>query len=239
MLALPSGPAVAGPPFRIDDAGVVEYQHWEMNLFSTGTRTSDGMIGVLPGFDMNYGVVPGLQLHAIVGLGYQAATGRDTGFGPVDLELGVKYRLLDAGEDDWFPQITTAPLVEVPAGNQKLGLSTGHAQVFLPLWLQKDFDPWSVYGGGGYWLNPGAGNRNFWFFGVAVWRSLSETFRIGAELFHQTANVSGGKDTTGMNIGVIYDLSERWHVLASAGTGLQNARSTDQFTYYAGVQLTF
>src|SRR5689334_12838066 len=94
--------------------------------------------------------------------------------------LGAKYRFITPGEDDWFPQVAFYPAVLVPTGNQKFGFSSGHVQYFLPLWLQKDFGPWTVYGGGGYWINPGAGNKNYGFTGVAVWRKIGEQLNIGA-----------------------------------------------------------
>lgn len=237
--ALSATPALAGSPFRTDDPDVTEYQHWELNLLSSGTHIPGATTGVLPGLDVNYGAAPNLQLHAIMPLGYQSMTGRRTGFAPGDIELGAKYRFIDPGEDDWFPQVAVFPLVEVPVGNQKFGFSTGHAQVFLPVWLQKDFEPWSLYGGGGYWINPGAGNKDYWFFGTALWRRFGEDLQLGVEVFHQTANVVGGKASTGLNVGAIYDLSEHWHLLSSVGTGLQNQSATNQFSYYLGVQLTF
>lgn len=33
-LALTAASAFAGPPFRTDDPEPVDYQHWEINLFS-------------------------------------------------------------------------------------------------------------------------------------------------------------------------------------------------------------
>jgi hypothetical protein len=55
------------------------------------------------------------------------------------------------------------PLVEVPSGDADKGLGNGKTQYFLPVWLQKDFGKWTIYGGGGYWINPGTGNKNWWF----------------------------------------------------------------------------
>ena len=201
---------------------------------------------MLPGFEVNYGALPNLQLHAIAPLGYESMSGMKAGFALGDLELGAKYRFITPGEDDWYPQVAVFPLVEVPMGNQNMGFSIGHSQIFLPIWAQKDFGPWTVYGGGGYWINPGAGNKDSWFFGAALWRQFGESFHLGAEVFHQTSNVTGqlatsigSKDTTGFNIGAVYDLSENWHVLASAGSGLQNQSVTNRFSYDLGLQLTF
>ncbi len=239
VVGLLSCPAFAGPPFRTDDPEPVEYQHWELTLFSTGTHIRDATVSFLPALEANYGVVPNLQLHALVQLGYESVSAQRTGFAPGDIEVGAKYRLIEPAEEDWFPQVAVFPLLEIPVGNQKLGFSTGHTQVLLPIWLQKDVNPWTVYGGGGYWINPGFGNKNFWFYGIALWRSLGETLHLGTEVFHQTANTVNGKDTTGFNLGIIDDLTEHWHLLGSVGTGLQNASGTNQFSYYMGLQLTF
>ena len=61
---------------------------------------------------------------------------------------------------------------------------------------------------------------------------------IGAELFHQTANTIGGKESTGFNIGAIYDFDEHNHLLMSAGRGLQNASDTNRFSWYIAYQIT-
>jgi len=238
-VTLAFGTAVAGPPFRTDDPETVDYQHLEIDLFSLATKTTDGWTGFLPGLEVNYGALPNLQLHAIVPQGFTAPTDGRTGFALGDIELGAKYRFITPGEHDWYPQVAIFPLIEVPAGNQKLGFSTGHAQVFLPIWLQKDFGDWTVYGGGGYWINPGAGNRNYGFTGVSLWRKVSQRLNVGAEVFHQGAPADGLKSTTGFNLGATYDFTENWHLLTSAGTGIQNRTATNQFSYYLGLLLTF
>jgi hypothetical protein len=232
-------PAVAGPPFRTDDPETVDFQHFEMTAFSIGTKTAGGWSGSLPAYEVNYGALPNLQLHAIIQQGYSAPAGGRIGFAQGDVELGAKYRFIVPGDDDWFPQVGVFPTIEVPVGNQKLGFSTGHAQVFLPIWLQKDFDPWTVYGGGGYWINPGAGNKNYSFFGAALWRKVTGKLNIGVEVFHQTSSAAGIKESTGFNVGTTYDVSENWHLLASVGTGLQNRSETNQLSYYLALQLTF
>ena len=234
-----TAPAWAGPPFRTDDPETVEYQHWEMNLFSQGTHVPGATAGVLPAYEVNYGALPNLQLHAVLPLGYASIDDHRTAFAPSNIELGAKYRLLTPGDDDWFPQVAIFPLVELPTGNQKFGFGNGHAQYFLPIWLQKEFGPWTVYGGGGYWINPGIGNRNFGFFGAAVLRKITEQLNLGVEVFHQTSPAVGVPESTGFNVGLIYDVSENWHVLASAGSGLQNRSTTNQFSYFAAIQLTF
>lgn len=232
-------PAGAGPPFRTDDPEPVEFGHFETYLFSLGTRTTNQSNGILPGLEVDYGAAPNLQIATIIPLAYTAQEGAPSGFALGDVEFGAKYRFIMPDEGSWLPQAAVYPTVVLPVGNQKLGFSTGHAQLFLPLWLQKEFGPWTAYGGGGYWINPGSGNRNFGFIGAALWRKATERLNLGIEVFHQTSPASTVKASTGLDVGMSYDISETWRVLGSVGTGLQNRGDTNLVSYYAAVSLSF
>src|SRR4029077_2174250 len=104
-----------GPPCRTDDPEPVEFRHFEIDLFSQGTRTVDGWNAVLPALEMNYGALPDLQLHAILPVGFTAPVDGSSGFALGDIELGAKYRFVTPGEDEWFPQVAIFPTIEVPA----------------------------------------------------------------------------------------------------------------------------
>ena len=97
----------------------------------------------------------------------------------------------------------------------------------------------SCYGGGGYWINPGTGKRGYWFVGWLLQRQVTVRLAIGGELFHQTADMLEGKDSSGFNLGGIYDFTEHHHLLFSAGRDLQNAQAANDFSYYLAVQWTF
>jgi hypothetical protein len=239
IVVLLTAPAIAGPPFRTDDPEPVDFQHFEIYLFSLGTQIAGARSGMLPGLEVDYGALPNLQIATVIPQGYAAQSGRHHSFALEDLELGAKYRFLAPGEASWLPQAAFYPLVLVPVGNQKFGFSTGHAQVFLPIWLQKDVGPWTAYGGGGCWMNPGGGNRNYGFLGAALWRKMDERLRLGIEVFHQTSVSSAVKASTGFDVGAIYDWSNTWHLLASVGTGIQSRADTNQFSFYVAVSLTF
>jgi hypothetical protein len=238
-------PAIAGPPYITDDPEPVDYQHWEIDIFSTGALSAGDSSGVGPNIEINYGAVPNLQLHITTGLSYNEPAGQPLRVGVGDTELGTKYRFITPDADDWFPQVAVYPLLEVPTGNGARGLGAGYAQAFLPVWAQKDFAKWTTYGGGGYWINPGPGNRNYWFAGWLLQRQLTDHLAIGAEVFHQTSSVVGRDGTWGFNVGATYDFTEHYHLLASAGSGgvlyeVDSADSTrDPFTYYLGFQWTF
>jgi hypothetical protein len=160
-----------------------------------------------------------------------------------DTELGAKYRVLDPGKDDWYPQIGVFPLLEVPTGDANRGLGAGQTLAYLPIWLQKDWDRWTTYGGGGYWINPGTGNRNYWYAGWLLQRQVTGNFALGGEVFHQTSSAVGRGGTDGFNLGGIFDITPHHHLLFSAGRGgLQYAVDgtdiTMPFAYYLAYQWT-
>ena len=232
-------PAHAGPPFRTDDPEPVELGHWEIYGFSQATHIRGDTNGVLPALEVNYGAAPNLQLHLVAPAAFDKERGQPMRYGYGDTELGVKYRFIDPGDGDWLPMVGLFPLLEFPTGDQDRGLGAGRTRAFLPIWLQKDFGPWTTYGGGGYWINPGAENKNFWFVGWLVQHRITEKLTLGAEVFHETADTIGGTSNTGFNLGGYYDFTENYHLLFSAGRGVQHAADTNQFSYYLGFQVTF
>jgi hypothetical protein len=238
-VALFAEPVWAGPPFRTDDPDPIEYQHWEIYSFATGTHKAGNSSGMLPGVEINYGAAPDLQLHVASSLAYDRASGSNTKFGIGDIELGAKYRFIQEDTDGWRPQIGIAPQLELPTGDESRGLGTGHTHAFLPVWLQKSFGDWTTYGGGGYWINPGSGNKDYLFAGGLLQRQVTEKLALGAEVFHQTADTDGGRDSSGFNIGGVYDLTGDDHLLLSLGRGIQNASATNRFSYYLAYQRTF
>lgn len=231
--------AHAGPPFRTDDPEPVEFHHWEFYTFSSGTHVAGDTAGLGPAIEINYGAAPNLQLHVIAPIAFDQPQGSGTKFGYGDTELGMKYRFVQEDENGWRPMVGMFPLVEVPTGNASRGLGAGHAQEYIPIWLQKSFGPWLTYGGGGYWFNPGIGSKNYWFAGWLLQRQVTDQLALGGEVFHQTASVPGGPDQTGFDLGGVFDINEHNHILFSAGTGIQHASATNAFSYYAGYQLTF
>jgi len=224
----------AGPPFVTDDPEPVDFQHWEVYLASQYAHGSEGAGGTLPQVEVNYGALPNLQLHVIAPLAFDAPAGASREWGYGDTELGAKYRFVE--EADGRPQVAVFPLVELPTGDRARGLGSGHTQVFLPVWLQKGLGSWTTYGGAGYWINPGAGNRNWWFTGWLIQKQVRPNLTVGAEIFHETAKTAGGESDTKMNGGVIWDLDETRHILASAGPTIQGPAG---YQAYLAFQLTF
>ncbi len=226
--------AAAGPPYATDDPEPVEFRHWEVYLASQAQGSGgDGWAGTAPHLEVNYGVVPDVQLHLVAPLAWARPPGGPVRLGYGDTELGVKFRFVHEG--DALPQIGTFPLFELPTGDASRGLGSGEAQLFLPLWLQKSFGRWTTYGGGGYWLNPGPGNRNWWYVGWQAQRELASGVTLGAELFHGTSRRDGSPGETRFNVGLVLDFGEMHHLLLSAG----HAIGSTSAQAYAAYQLTF
>ncbi|MGE5208261.1 MAG: hypothetical protein ACM3KL_02900, partial [Alphaproteobacteria bacterium] len=85
---------VAGPPFVTDDPAPVEFRNWEVYLASIQMNSGAGWSGTAPHVEVNYGVLPDVQLHMIAPLAYDAPATGGSHYGYGDTELGAKYRFV-------------------------------------------------------------------------------------------------------------------------------------------------
>ena len=179
--------------------------------------------------------MPDTQLSLTEQAAFNFPSRAASAFGYGDTLLGLKYRFLH--ESEGVPQGAFYPQVNVPTGNAAKGLGAGVAQVLLPLWFQKSWGPWTTYGGGGYWINPGPGNKNWVFLGWEAQRDLSPAFTLGGELFYHSASEKVWNDSVGFNLGGIVNLDYINHIVFSAGKDF--IQPTYQFTGYAAFLWTF
>jgi hypothetical protein len=231
----PAGRAWGGPPFVTDDPEPVEFQHWEVYLFSTYAHSQNFDFATAPGVEVNYGVIPEVQLHLIAPAAYaREGDGGSAKYGYGDTELGAKYRFIK--ETDTLPMVGVFPLLELPTGDERRGLGNGRAQVFLPVWLQKSWGPWTTYGGGGFWYNHGGDRRNFWRLGWLGQRDFGEHLTLGTEIYHETPADAGAQGHTAFNAGGFWNFDDHRHLLFSAGRDIDGP---NRFSCYLGFQLTF
>jgi len=230
--------AEAGPPFVTDDPEPPEPGQWEVISTVTGTLARGGGDASLPLIDANYGAAPGLQLHIQPQMAYVHAPG-ETHYGFGDLEIGAKYRFIDEDENGWVPAVAFYPLFEIPTGDKERGLGGGVGRTFLPIWAQKTIGKWTVYGGGGYGINPGADGKDAWLVGAVALYQFTEKLQFGGELYLQTAEAPGDRDAPGFNLGGSYELAEDLNLLFSAGCGLANASENNRFSGYLGLQVIY
>lgn len=229
VLAAAIRPAAAGPPYQTDDPEPADYRHFEIYLATEYDHDSDEISGSLPLLDVNYGVRPNLQLTVSMPFAYEHSSDAPPAFGRGSTGLGLKYRFLQ--ETGAAPQVAFYPQIVFP-GVKPLG--GGRPQLFLPFWLQKSFGRWTAFGGGGRWINPGAGNLDYWVDGLAIVRALPKEASIGAEVYHSTPDSVGGESKTSVAVGFTTPIAKNRNLLLSIGRGVHG---DNDFSGYLGYEL--
>ncbi len=231
LLAAPTA-AWAGPPFMTDDPEPTATGHWEIYgpLVEAEGRGIDsaGSTGV----ELNYGPVPNLQIT--VGLPIAFAHDRDgTAWGAGDAAVSAKYRFYH--DDKLGLSLAAFPGLTLSTATRDLG--AGRVTGFLPVWIQEDSGKWSVFGGGGYAINPGTSNKDYWTGGIAVSREVTEQLLIGLEADRSGADTIGGNGSTSFGIGTIYRLNVPFRLLASGGPAFDDGGGQAGFHFFAALGL--
>ena len=218
-----SVPAFAGPPYVTDDPEPTDPGHWEIYNFVGGV-IEGGVTSSEVGVDLNYGAAKNLQLTATLPLDVDS----DRSLRPGDVELAVKYKFLHQHTGGFPLDVGFFPRVFLPSQRGK-----SRAQLLLPLWAEHDWGRWSLFGGGGYTLNPGAGNRDFWQQGVALTRLMRPGFSLGLEYYGQGPASTTERAIHGLNLGTQIHLHGPFSLLGSFGQGL----SAKQTIFYTALKL--
>ena len=218
LLASLTTRAFAGPPYLTDDPEPVPYRHWEFYTFMTQDKTLGGRTTTGPALELNNGIARNTQLHLVIPeISVSEGGSRASGLG--DIEAGVKYRLV--AETKIRPEIGIFPQLELPSGNQSRGLGNGRVWGKAPLWLQKSWGQWTSYGGGGYAINPAPGQRDYFYGGLLIQRTLSKRLTLGDELFFQGASVPGARSSSFWNTGGSFNFTPDFSLLFSVGHSFQ------------------
>ena len=216
----------AGPPFYTDDPETVLFRHWEYYISSINTYQTGEWIGTSPHLEFNYGLVPNVQVHLLLPMNYNYVQHQRGNIGYADTEFGIKFRLIQ--EKDNSPQVGVFPLIEIPTIRNS-DFSNGKTKIFLPVWAQKSWGKFSSYGGAGYWINPGANNKNWIFAGWEAQYSFSPVLTFGGEIIYHSASTYDGKYGAGFNIGGSINPSEKFHIIFSFGHSLINDRMVSSY----------
>ena len=227
-----AAPALAGPPYLTDDPVPTDTGHWEIYAF-TAAEGRASTVDAHTGFDLNYGPVKDVQLTATLPYSFSHAPLEGWRGGWGDVELGIKYRFIHDEKSGFSAAIF--PRAILPTAADSPGEKT---RFLLPVWLGKDFaGGTTVLGGGGYTINPGAGNRSFWQAAVAITQDLSKTVSVGAEITRQGSDTVGGTAQTRAGVGSIVQLSDHYALLFSGGPTWADHRTG--YHAYAALGLNF
>jgi hypothetical protein len=221
----------AGPPFGTDDPEPVGFRHWEYYLSSMDQFQPGFATGTLPHFEFNYGLIRGCQIHCEIPMNYSLTRDKEFQYGYAYTEVGFKYRFFKSKDGSF--QAGTFPIFEIPTvkntnfGNNKM-------QVYLPVWVQKSWGRFTTYGGGGYWINPGNGNKNWIYAGWEAQYDISKRFTLGGELYYKSPPADGTRSYVGFNTGGFVNFSENFHFIWSIGHSIGGNTTTA----YAGFLIT-
>jgi hypothetical protein len=217
-------PIFAGPPFLTDDPDPTDYQHWEAYLFSTGDHTGTGYTINGPTAELDYGALPDTQLTLDIGMASAGGHGMQSVSGFGDVAFSVKFRFVH--ETNGWPELAIFPGMTLPTGDANRGLGNGRATYHLPLWAQKSFGPWMLDAGGGMFLNPAPGERDYPYGGLLLQRDLGKHLSLGGEVFAQGQNADGDHGFAALNFGGSYNFTEHLSVQASVGNSIAGDEHT-------------
>jgi hypothetical protein len=226
--------AEAGPPFVSDDPQPTDYGQFEIYTLAQGSEAKDGT-GSSFGIDFNYGALPDLQLTVVFPVEVKSPVGGPNVAGLGNIELAAKYKFLHQEDVGW--DVAVFPRVFFPSASSNVG--ERHFSLLLPMWLGRNWGDWSTFGGGGCVINRGGDSQDYCLMGWALTRRVLADLQVGAEIVHQGADSKGGRVSTAVGAGLIYDVSENIHLLAYAGPGLQNAAETARYAWYSSILFTF
>jgi hypothetical protein len=232
IILLPHQISFGGPPFDTDDPEPVNFKHWEYYISSINNHQQSVWSGTSPHFEINYGLVPNVQVHLLMPMNYFFSRHQGSGFGYADTEFGIKYRFVKETENS--PQIGTFPIIEIPTIKNN-EFSDGKTKIYLPVWMQKSWGKLTTYGGAGYWINPGAGNKNWIFSGWEIQYDFSKTLTLGGEIYYHTASTSDTRSEMGFNMGGSLNPTEKFHIIFSFG---HTFTRDNTFTSYLGILWT-
>jgi hypothetical protein len=227
-----AAPAWAGPPYVTDDPGTTDPGHWEIYNFALGVHTLGVTTGEA-GFDINYGAAKDIQLTLVLPASFVSTSTFDVGGG--DIEAAAKFKLLH--QNGFGLDLAVFPRAFIPTSGGQYG--TARTNLLLPVWAEKDFGKWQLFGGGGYQINPGPGQRNFWTGGIVLARDVTRRLNLGAELYAQSADATDARPFAGVNLGAAWRLTPHWSLLAAGGPGIANARAQGQYDFYFALKADY
>jgi hypothetical protein len=213
----------AGAPFITDDPDITKEGFWEFYVAGLVDKAKNQTAWNNPQIEFDYGSAKNLQLHLLIPIAGNQKRHKSYHTGIGDTEIGVKFRFIE--EDDTTPQVATFPQFECNTGSKTKNLGNGRIWVKLPLWIQKSWDDWTTYGGGGITINPATGQKTYPFAGWVLQRKFDDTFTFGGELYYQGKLNNTTRSTLILNAGGYLNFSKSFSLLFSAGHSIAGAQN--------------
>lgn len=225
--------AIAGPPFITDDADPTDYKKYEIYFFEASDKNHEELNIAFPALELDYGVMENLEIGVTFLFVSNHPAEEKNAFGFGDLLLEGKYRFNK--ETKTMPEFAFSPSFTLPTGSRARGLGNGTTVIQLPLNAEKNFEPWQIYGSGGYTINPGNENQNFWFGGAVAQYEFNDHWMTGVELYSQSRSEKDLGSFLLLNLGGALNLSKQVSILFSLGHTLVGENHT---VTYVGLYFT-
>jgi hypothetical protein len=224
------GAAWAGPPYQTDDPEPVAYRNYEIYIGYEGQYGQEDNETSLPFAEINFGPLPNVQIAASIPLSISPTSAGQYRYGAGNVEFGLKYRFIP--ESSTRPQVAFYPSIGIPTGLESVEADGTTQTLFLPLWAQKSVGRVTMFGGGGWERNYGAGSRNFWSGGIAATYAFSDKVNAGLETYSSGSDRIGQRGSTSVGIGMNDDYSPMHSVLLSIGRSVAGERSFHAYFAY-------
>ena len=204
------GSAWAQQPFVSDDAEVTPKGRWHfeyLNEFAWLSRNAaPDLRQDTSNFVVQYGLAERLEVNLdfpLIDIERSRGAAVGSAFGPGDLDLAAKYKLVGENPDGILPALTFVVAVELPTGNKTDQLGSGYTDVVFNTIVQKTFS-----GGTVVHLNLGyqfSGNTQTGAIGIptrgriltgglSVARDVSRTLLLGIDVNGAQIRTAGTSD---------------------------------------------
>lgn len=226
----------AGLPFISDDPEIQPQHHPALFLFSAYNKQGSDMAIALPGFEIDFGLLPNVEIdftgsylleHPGQGDGNEKVSNTS---GMSDSQLELKLQFIH--ETATQPAVAFNPIYYIPTGDVNRNLGNGRPSFLLPLWAQKSWGDYTLYGGGGYVINPAPELKNHAIGGIVLQKNITEKLNLGCEMYSAGAESVSEKFSTLLNIGGTYQFSKFMGLQAMMGHSILGQK---QIVAYLGV----
>lgn len=217
---LPDRPDVA------ESAFVVPPGRFQVEMgINIGQARGENEIGIITPFLFRYGFYKNFELR-VGGQGLIRDEG-ETNF--ADLDLGIKYHLLD--ESAWIPAIGLIPQITLPTASRDVGSDSVDPRFFLTFDKDLPLDfaiEWNV--GFGYIDNPEDSGRFFQvLYAVSLGRSLLKPLTVFAEVYGVSKVEPGEGGSINTDFGLLFRLANNVVIDFGADFGITNTNQQNIF----------
>lgn len=216
-----------GPPMLIDDARVADYKEWELNT-SFNFSVTDHLELSAPHLDLNYGILPDLQLKIEAPLLVDFRKGGSSKTSVGEISAGVKYQFLK--EEKHYVSAATFPQYAFNGDNG----------FYLPIFVEKTFGRF-LFGAAlaWFWGEEKAHNRHE--YGSLAGYRVTEKFHAMAEFYTLYNHYDFKGANNFINVGFRQEITEHFFILGSIGTQIHAPQNfqKEKFISWIGVKNLF